>query len=130
MAYDTKTLFEKAKAIIAKDKSVVFVEDVVCELGISAPTFYLHFKVDSNDFNTIKDLLQNNKTKTKRKLRTQWQDVESSATVQIALYKLIANPDELERLNPPRQKEEETKQVKPIVEWTEDPKTENNKENE
>ena len=107
MAYDKKELFERAKAIIKEDDSIVFAEDIICELGISNATFYVHFEKDSEEINTIKELLQENKTKTKRQLRKNWKDKESSAGLQIALYKLIATAEELERLNPPKQKEEE-----------------------
>lgn len=118
MAYDTEGLFEKAKQIIEKDDTIVFVDDVVCELGISYSTFYLHFPKDSDNSKEIKELLRVNKSKTKRQLRKQWKDVESSASLQISLYKLIATPEELERLNPPKQKEEEqTEKPKPLVNW-------------
>ena len=122
MAYDKEELFERAKKAIAKDNSIVFIDDLVCELGISTPTFYVHFPVDSNEIKDIKDLLQANKTRTKKKLRKQWENVESSAGLQIALYKLIATSEELERLNPPKAKEEDDKQekAKPLVEWTEE----------
>ena len=107
MAYDKKELFERAKAIIKKDDSIVFAEDIICELGISNATFYVHFEKDSEEINTIKELLQENKTKTKRQLRKNWKDKESSASLQIALYKLIGTAEEREILNPPKQKEEE-----------------------
>ena len=130
MAYDKDKEYKIALAIIKNDADIVFVEDLLAEIRMSKATFYSHFPIESNELNTIKELLGRNQIQLKKQLRKNWKDSQSSATVQIALYKLIANPDELERLNPPKQKEEETKKVKPIVEWTEDPKTENNKENE
>ena len=120
MSYDKVEVFERAKKIILNDKSIVFIDDLVCELGISLTTFYAYYPSQSAEMKDIKDLLFQNKAKVKKKLRTQWEDVDSSASLQISLYKLLANDKELERLNPPKQKEEETKKVKPIVEWTEE----------
>lgn len=131
MAYDKIKEYEKAIAIIKKDSDIVFVEDLLAEISMSKATFYSHFPIESNELNTIKELLGRNQIQLKKQLRKNWKDSQSSATVQIALYKLIANPDELQRLNPPKQKEEEVKQVKPIVEWTEEPnQNEDKKENE
>ena len=122
MAYDKEKEFEKAIGIIKKDKTIVFIDDVVCELGFSISTFYKHFPVDSKELEDIKDLLRANKTRTKKKLRTQWENVESSAGLQIALYKLIATEAELARLNPPKEKQEqEIEKPKPLVEWTNEP---------
>ena len=107
MAYDKIKEFERAQAIIKKDDSIVFIDDVVCELGISTSTFYEFYPATSEEMEILKELLKANKTRTKKKLRKQWENVESSAGLQIALYKLIATAEELERLNPPKQKEEE-----------------------
>jgi hypothetical protein len=120
MAYDKIKEFERAQAIIKKDTSIVFIDDLLCELAMSPSTFYKHFPIDSKEMDCLKDLLQSNKTRTKKKLRKQWENVDSSAGLQIALYKLIATAEELERLNPPKEKKEEESEEKvtPLVEWT------------
>ena len=126
MAYDKIKEFERAKAIIKKDNSIVFIDDLVCEMGISTSTFYEFYPATSEEMEILKELLKANKTRTKKKLRKQWENVESSAGLQIALYKLIATESELERLNPPKEKKEDenTEKAKPLVEWTEESENE------
>jgi len=97
MAYNTKKLFDKA-LILIKEKNLYFAEDVIALLGVSAPTFYAHFKVDSNELNTIKELLISNRVSTKVKMRKQWSESDN-ATLQVALMKIISNEDEAHRLN-------------------------------
>ena len=128
MAYDKIKEFEKAQAIIKKDTSIVFIDDLVCEMGISTSTFYEFYPATSKEMEILKGLLQANKTRTKKKLRKQWENVESSAGLQIALYKLIATEKELERLNPTKEQKEDPNQgkPKPLVEFTDDDENEEN----
>ena len=51
-----KEQFEKAQKQI-KDKKLIFIEDVIANLSISKFSFYNYFKVDSNEYNTLKELL-------------------------------------------------------------------------
>ena len=96
MAYDTKILKEKAIELINKNK-LIFIEDVCAMLGISKPCFYDHFKVDSNDFNELSTLLEENKISLKVSMRKKWFDSEN-ATMQMALYKLCSTPEEHKKL--------------------------------
>jgi len=98
MAYNTQTLFNKAKKIIQKNPMLIYVEELAAELGISRECFYDHFPNDSDKSDTLKDLLQENKTKTKRGLRTKWIKA-NNATTEIALYKLLATDEEKAALN-------------------------------
>lgn len=97
MAYDQEKILEKAKAAI-KDNKLYFIEDVVAYLPISKPTFYDYFKIDSNELNDIKELLEVNKIQTKVKLRKKLEDGEKAAEI-LALYKLIATEDERRALS-------------------------------
>jgi hypothetical protein len=98
MAYKTENLKEKAeKAII--DNELVFVEDVVAHLPCDKSTFYSHFPTESNEYNHLKGLLDDNKVATKLSLRKQWKKEEASPTLQLALYKLLSNEDELKSLS-------------------------------
>lgn len=98
VAYDKNKLFEQAKQCIIDNPHVVFIDDVLIFLPCSKPTFYEHFKPDTNEFNDIKDLLHNNKTKLKLNLRKKWENMDN-ATVQMALYKLNATQEEREALS-------------------------------
>lgn len=96
MAYDTKILKQKAIEAIEKNK-LIFVEDVCAYIGISKPTFYDHFKVDSNDFNFLSDLLEKNKISLKVSIRKKWFD-SNRDTGLMALYKLCSTPEEHRKL--------------------------------
>jgi len=106
MGYDKYKLFEKAKEIVPKEK-VVFIEELVSYLPCNKSTFYDLFPIGSNESDEIKELINDNKVKTKVKLRKQWEDSES-ASLQIGLYKLLGTEEERERLNTSYQKGEQT----------------------
>mgnify|MGYP001286558220 CR=1 FL=1 len=97
MAYDRKKIFEQAKEVIVKHK-LFFVEDIVAFLPCAKPTFYDYFKVDSNEFNELKDLLETNRVTLKVSMRSKWYTSNAPA-LQMALMKLIATPEELKKLS-------------------------------
>lgn len=92
MAYNKDTLKAKAIESIKKNK-LIFIEDVCATIGISKPCFYEYFKVDTNDFNELTTLLDENKISLKVALRKKWFDSDN-ATTQMALYKLCSTPHE------------------------------------
>jgi hypothetical protein len=110
MAYDRKKIFEQAKEVVVKHK-LFFIEDIVAFLPISKPTFYEFFKIDSNEFNVLKELLEQNRTELKVSLRSKWYNSNAPA-LQMALMKLIASPEELRKLSMNHQVTEEVE--KPI----------------
>ena len=97
MAYDKKKIFEQAKEMIIKHK-LFFIEDIVAFLPISKPTFYEFFKVDSDEFNDLKGLLESNRIELKVSMRSKWYKSNAPA-LQMALMKLIATPEELRKLS-------------------------------
>ena len=97
MAYDTEKLYESAVKHI-EENNLYFIEDVIAYLGISKPTFYEHFKVDSNELNYLKEILIKNRSSAKVKMRKNWL-VSDNATLQIGLYKLIGSEEERRKLN-------------------------------
>jgi len=101
MAYDRDKIYQKALKI-AGEPDVYFILDIIASLAISGPTFYEFFPPESNEFNTIKEKLETNKTVTKKKLRKRWNSDEASPVLQIALYKLIGDEDEADRINSQR----------------------------
>ena len=64
MAYDKLKIFEQAKELIEKNK-LFFVEDIVALLPVAKPTFYDFFPPDSNELNTIKEMLDKNRVEIK-----------------------------------------------------------------
>jgi len=98
MSYDTNELEQEALDAIDKYK-LFFIEDVVAYVSCSRATFYNH-GLDKLD--TIKDALSKNKINIKVSMRNKWYQSES-ATLQVALMKMIATDDEAHRLNGSRQ---------------------------
>ena len=96
MAYDRKKIYEQALDIIEK-KKLFFIEDVISLLPISKQTFYEFFKVESNELDTIKELLDKNKIEVKNGLRNKWYNGNNPLT-QMALYKLIGTEEEYHRI--------------------------------
>lgn len=92
MAYNTEILKEKAIDLIKKNK-LLFIEDVVAMLGISKPTFYTHFPVETDEFNNIRGLLELNKAEIKISIRYKWSKSDNP-TAQMALYKLCSTKEE------------------------------------
>ena len=99
MAYNKDKLIKDALKAI-DEHNLVFIEDVVCYIPCSKTTFYSKRLHESD---AIKEAIYENRQSKKIALRTKWEDSEN-ATLQMGLYKLMANEDELERLNNNRQK--------------------------
>ena len=96
MPYDTKVLKQKAIEAIKKNK-LIFIEDIAAMLGINKTTLYNHFPIDTDDFNELTTLLNENKINLKVSLRKKWFDSDN-ATTQMALYKLCSTPEEHKKL--------------------------------
>jgi len=94
MAYTKQYLIDKCVKILEEDSNTAFVGDLIIQLPISKQTFYNHEldKVDS-----IKEGLAKNKTALKKLMRAKWL-VSDNATLQVALYKLLADEDEYAKL--------------------------------
>jgi len=97
MAYDRVKIFEQAKEVIVKNK-LFFIEDIVAFLPCDKTTFYRFFEPESNEYNELKELLNQNRTELKVSMRSKWYKSNAPA-LQMALMKLIANEDELKRLS-------------------------------
>lgn len=97
MAYDRVKIFEQAKEMIVKHK-LFFVEDIVSFLPCDKTTFYRFFEPDSNEYNELKDLLEQNRVTLKVSMRSKWYTSNAPA-LQMALMKLIATPEELKKLS-------------------------------
>lgn len=90
-----KELEQRALQILAERKDIYFFCDLATELGYSRE-WLNQLGVDKLD--TIKKALLVNKQNVKRGLRNKWFN-NDNATTQVALYKLLADEEELGRLN-------------------------------
>lgn len=97
MAYDKLKIFEQAKEMIVKHK-LFFVDDIVSFLPCSNSTFYDFFPSTSEELDELKGLLETNRVELKVSMRSKWYKSNAPA-LQMALMKLIANPEELKKLS-------------------------------
>jgi hypothetical protein len=97
MAYDRNKIYEQAKEAITKN-NLFFIEDVVAFIPCGRSYFYEHFKDGMDEMDTIKEMLEENKIKTKSSIRAKlWKSNRASEL--LALYRLIATPEEHQKLN-------------------------------
>ena len=97
MAYDKNKLYQQAKEAIEKH-NLFFIEDIVAFIPCDKTTFYRLFPLESNEYNDLKEMLEQNKIKTKSGIRAKLWKSEKAAEL-LALYRLIATPEEHRKLN-------------------------------
>jgi hypothetical protein len=97
MAYDRKKIYDKAQKLIV-NKELIFMTEVISLLPISNATFYLYYPDNSEELDTLKALIEENKTNLKMKLR-QKMFKEGKSADNIVLYKLAGTKEERDILN-------------------------------
>jgi hypothetical protein len=80
---------------VIKKYNVLFINDLVTFLPFARSTFY-YYKLDKSDF--IKSAISDQRILTKQGLRARWANSNAPA-LQIALYKLIATPEERQTIS-------------------------------
>ena len=97
MAYDRTKIYQQAEEAIKKH-NLFFIEDIPAFLPCSRSTFYAFFPDGSDELDTLKSFLDDNKVKTKSSIRAKlWKSNKASEL--LALYRLIATPEEHQKLN-------------------------------
>lgn len=91
MAYDRNKIFKQAQNVI-REHNLFFIDDIVAWLPISKPTFYEFFPLESNELNTLKKLLEDNKVRMKTSIRAKL--YKGKGADLIALYKMICSDEE------------------------------------
>lgn len=97
MAYKTEDLFNTAIEQIKKHK-LFFIEDIISYLPCRKSTFYEHFPNESDNYKTMFEELERNRTELKVSMRSKWYKSNAPA-LQMALMKLICNDDERKMLS-------------------------------
>ena len=97
MAYDRVKIFEQAKEMVVKHK-LFFMDEVPDFLPCSRSTFYDFFPNNSDELDSLKELISINKTQIKTSMRSKWYQSDNP-TLQMGLMKLISTPEELRKLS-------------------------------
>ncbi len=97
MAYDKEKLLEQCIDAIKKN-NLFSVEDIQHFVPACKSTIYKHFPDNSDELNTLKGLLEANRVKTKSAIRAKLFK-SNKASELLALYRLIATPEEHQKLN-------------------------------
>ena len=97
MAYNKKKIYEQAVKAIEKN-NLFFIEDVVAFIPCSRSTFYDYFPDGSDELDALREMLEQNKIKTKSSIRAKLYKSEKAAEL-LALYRLICTPEEHRLLN-------------------------------
>ncbi len=92
-----KKIYEQAKEAIEKN-NLFSIKDVVAFIPCSRSTFYDYFPDGSDELDTLKEMLEQNKIKTKSSIRAKLYKSEKAAEL-LALYRLICTPEEHRLLN-------------------------------
>lgn len=95
--YNKQKIFEQAKEAITKN-NLFFIEDIVAFIPCSKSYFYETFKVDSDEMDTLREMLDQNKIKTKSAIRAKLFKGEKAAEL-LSLYRLICTNEERQMLN-------------------------------
>lgn len=113
MAYDKKKIFEQAKTEIVKN-NLFFIEDIVAFLPCDKTTFYRFFPVDCNEYNILRELLETNKIRVKSSIRAKLYKSDKAAEL-LALYRLVATPEEHRLLNQQYIENKNTHEIKGLI---------------
>lgn len=108
--YDADKLYRKSLDL-ARDKKLLFIQDIIDFLPLSKATFYDYYPLGSDRLNELKKILDENKVSIKSSLRAKWYNSDN-ATLQMALYKLTSNDEEHRRLNQYYNKNETDMKIK------------------
>jgi hypothetical protein len=98
MAYDKDEILKEATAAIEAEEHLFFIDDLVAYVACSRSSFYSYFPDGSDELDTLKELLKENKINMKVKLRSKLAKGEKAAEI-LALYKLIATDSERRALS-------------------------------
>lgn len=97
MAYDKEEIKKTAIEAIKKH-NLFFISDIVAYVPCSRSTFYSYFTEDSDELDEFKELLEQNRVKTKSAIRAKLLQSNKAGEL-LALYRLVCTPDERRVLN-------------------------------
>lgn len=97
MAYDKAKIYQQALSAV-EENELFSIEAIVAYIPCVKSTFYELFPIDSDESNTLKELVEQNKINAKQKMKRKW--IESdNATLQVAAMKLLGTREERKALS-------------------------------
>lgn len=100
MAFSQNKIYKQSLKII-EEKGVLDIKELITLLPCNKSTFYELFPAESEKMESLKELINDNKIVQCGSLKRKWLKSEN-ATLQIAVYKLMGDDDEVHRLNASR----------------------------
>ena len=88
-----KTTLNEVKKLIKENNHILFIQDVISALGCSSSSFYRWFPTDSENYLSIVEELNKNKSACKKEIRDRLLNSKSAASL-IFLYKMLASEEE------------------------------------
>jgi hypothetical protein len=119
-SYDPHELYQLSIEALSKN-DIITMEDLIDHLPCSKPTFYVKLKDGTDEFNSIKKLLNKNKIEVKKRLRKFFGSAMSTPAERIFLYKILSNEEERMAYNPPKIESEERPAVEHKIILTHEP---------
>ena len=101
MAYSKSKLLTQALQAIKKH-NLYFIEEVTEQLPCDRATFYRLLPPGSDENDTIKEALEANRIAAKRRIRRNLIENADNPTAQIAIYRMIATPEERDAISTTR----------------------------
>lgn len=90
---DKEKIIKQAKKLIAEDKSILFIEDVIAELPITKPTLYKWYPKGSEEYNELWELIEKNRIREKKDIRAKLKRSDKASEL-LALYRMICTDEE------------------------------------
>ena len=98
MALYDKEEIKKTAIEAIKKHNLFFISDIVAYVPCSTATFYVYFPEGSEESETFKELLEQNRIRTKSAIRAKLFQSNKAGEL-LALYRLVCTPDERRVLN-------------------------------
>ena len=90
---DKEKIIKQAKKLIAEDKGILFIEDVIAELPITKPTLYKWYPKGSEEYNELWELIEKNRIREKKDIRAKLKRSDKASEL-LALYRMICTDEE------------------------------------
>jgi hypothetical protein len=101
---------EEIVKIVRENNNIVFYQDIYTSIGFSGSSFNKWYPEGSEDREFIDSALEVNRTATKKEIRNRLLESKNTAAL-LALYRLLATPEERNILNQYKVEELEAKKT-------------------